>query len=400
MKKKENSTDEGKADCEASLVGSAASLIDILDSDSDSDNDVQEEMNPRLQLAMTLRNWSSIESNNEFVIREGGVHALIGLAGLDDPRIKKCVASALYHLSSRKNNREELIKLSAATGVITIAMQVRSWNIAKRCAWTLCNLSMQEQGEAVMAKDGAILALVILLGLRGQRLLPVCVQALYNLTCVEHHFKGMERIVKALINIPQTGFDHMYFLVKALVNCCRYPWMRSRIIEDGALASLVSFTANIHHRDNRDECVILVTLCLRLLSENTACRGDMVSKGSIELLYTLLPISDDQSWLSMVTTIYHILHVSPIPMSPLETAVHIVTEIIQKTSNLTTLQFASACVYMFTRDPQQLQARPLVYARIIHVIPKLLRSTSANTTPLTQYFAIVSCGFIFFSNTE
>ena len=42
-----------------------------------------------------------------------------------------------------------------------------------------------------MAREGAILALVVLLGARGQSLLPICVQALYNITCTDEHFKGL-----------------------------------------------------------------------------------------------------------------------------------------------------------------------------------------------------------------
>lgn len=410
MKKKEKSSDESKADTETSLIGSQTSVVDILDSESDSDNDVHKEMNPRLQLATTLRNWSSIESNNEYVIREGGVHALIALAGIDDQAVRKCVASAFFHLSCRKENRRELITLGGATGVITIATQVRSWKLAKLCAWTLCNLSMEEDGQAmaIMAQEGAILALVILLGLRGQRLLPVCVQALYNLTCAEN-FKGMERILKALINIPQTGFDHSYYLVKALVNCCRFYWMRSRIVEDGALASLVSFVANIHHRENRDECVVLVAICLRQLSESSTSttiqtsssnsssqiRVDMVAKGSIELLSSLMQYCDEKSWCHIVVTLFNLLHIpsQSFPNTPFDTAVTIITDIILKSTVDTTLLTASACMYIITKDTSRMHQRPNIPTRVIVALPKLLCSL----TSLSQYFAIASAGFVFFS---
>jgi hypothetical protein len=69
-------------------------------------------------------------------------------------------------------------------------MQARSWKVAKLCAMCLCNLSMEVEGEAIMTKEGAILALAILLGIKGQRLLPICVHTLYNLTCVNCHYKG------------------------------------------------------------------------------------------------------------------------------------------------------------------------------------------------------------------
>ena len=52
---------------------------------------------------------------------------------------------------------------------------------------------------------GAILALSILLGIKGQRLLPICIHTLYNLTCVDTHYKGMDRIAKALLNLPPTA---------------------------------------------------------------------------------------------------------------------------------------------------------------------------------------------------
>jgi hypothetical protein len=413
MKKREKSQDETKTDTGTNLVGSQSSVVDIMESDSDDDNGVQAEMSSRLQLAMTLRNWSAIDDNNDFLISEGGVHALIALAGTDDQAIRKCVASAFFHLSSRKENRQELITLGAAQGVISIATQgLRSWKIAKLCAWTLCNLSMEEdsQAMAIMAQEGAITALGILFGLRQQRLLPVCVQALYNLTCAEH-FKGMERILKSLINIPQTGFDSSYFLVKALVNCCRFYWMRSRIIEDGALASLVSFVASIPQRPNIDECVVLVATCLRLLSESSTAsntnqssssnqssqiRIDMVAKGSIELINTLMQYCDERSWEHNVVTLFNLLHIpsQQFPNATLETAVNIITDVAHRSKAENTLLACSACIYMAARDPNRFLDRPNIPIRISGAMPIILGSNNA----LTKYFAIASAGFLFFGN--
>ena len=222
--------------------------MDILDGSSDSENEGDEISNPRHRLALTIRNWSYNESNDEYLLSEGAVHALIALAGSEDHRIKQCCASALYQLSCRKKNRSELLSLGSATGVITIAMSVRHWKIAKLCAQTLCNLSMEPHCEAVMAKEGAILALVILLGVRNQRLAPICVQALYNLTCVETIFKGMERIVKALLTLPSVNFDATPSIVGAIVNCSRFPSLRTRIIEDGALQTFSAVVNSLGHR--------------------------------------------------------------------------------------------------------------------------------------------------------
>ena len=109
----------------------------------------------------------------------------------------------------------------------------------------LCNLSMEPNGEAIMAKEGAILAIGILMGIKGQRLLPICVHTLYNLTCVDQFYKGMDRIAKALLNILPTAFDHTHFLIKALCNCGRYSWMRLRLIEDGVVNAFLGWYSQI-----------------------------------------------------------------------------------------------------------------------------------------------------------
>ena len=116
-----------KTEEESSKMGSSVGSVDLLDNDSDSDLEQMEEMNPRQQLAITIRNWSAMAENDRYIINEGAVHALIALAGMEDPSIKKSCATAMYHLSSREGNREDLLSLGATTGIITIAMQVRNW---------------------------------------------------------------------------------------------------------------------------------------------------------------------------------------------------------------------------------------------------------------------------------
>jgi len=116
---------------EHSVVGKqgeeVANNFEAIDGSSESDNDVDEHMNSRQRLALTIRNWSVIPENDAYLLREGAVHAIIALAGTDDHRIKQYCASTIFHLSSRATNRKELLSLGAATGVITIAMSVRHW---------------------------------------------------------------------------------------------------------------------------------------------------------------------------------------------------------------------------------------------------------------------------------
>ena len=124
------------------------------DSGSDSGNEVSTILNSKQQLAMTIRNWTTMPENDVSVINEGCIMTLIELASIDDIAIKECCASAFFHLSSRQHNRYSLVTLGAVTGIIAISLQVRSWKIAKLCAMCLCNLSMEHQGEAIMAKEG------------------------------------------------------------------------------------------------------------------------------------------------------------------------------------------------------------------------------------------------------
>jgi hypothetical protein len=110
-------------------VDSVVSSNEIIESDSDSDQDAKmlKNMNPKQQLAMTIKNWSVFPENDNYLIKEGAVYALIALAHMDDSTIRKCCASSFYHLSSREQNREELLNIGTTAGVITLAMQARNW---------------------------------------------------------------------------------------------------------------------------------------------------------------------------------------------------------------------------------------------------------------------------------
>jgi hypothetical protein len=367
-------------------------LTDVVDSGSESDNDIKEEMNSRQQLAMTIRNWSVIPENDAYILKEGAVHALIALAGVEDPFIKKCCASSLFHLSSRAENHADLLSFGAATGVITISMQVRSWKIAKLCALTLRNLSIQAKTESLMAKEGAILALVILLGIRQHRLLPVCCQALYNLTCVAEHFKGMERILKALLNLPATNFDYSSYLLKALVNCTRYSWMRLRIIEDGAISGIASILASINSRDKsiREEMVENMSICIRFLSETVSCRSDLIAKGTVDIVAQLIPHCNQISLLYCVKTIHNLVAVPTMPKWSFETSVNIISDILKKTEEPNIIQYVAACIYMFTKV-NYMGIEKLI-PLVINTMPKLLASQDS----ITQFFSIACAGNLFF----
>ncbi len=111
-------------------MDSVVSSVEIADSESDSDNELKllKRMNPKQQLALTIKNWSVSPENDQNLIKEGAVFALIALSSIDDSSIRRCCASSFYHLSSRAENREELLAIGTTGGVVKLAtLNGRSW---------------------------------------------------------------------------------------------------------------------------------------------------------------------------------------------------------------------------------------------------------------------------------
>ena len=50
---------------------------------------ISNNMNPKQQLAITIKNWANIPDNDENLLNEGAVEALNDLSTLDDEKIKK-----------------------------------------------------------------------------------------------------------------------------------------------------------------------------------------------------------------------------------------------------------------------------------------------------------------------
>ena len=71
------------------------------------DADIKEEemltanVNPKQRLAITVKNWACMPENDDHLLNEGAVEALIMLSTADDKKIKQSCAGAYYHLSSR-----------------------------------------------------------------------------------------------------------------------------------------------------------------------------------------------------------------------------------------------------------------------------------------------------------
>lgn len=122
---------------EVTNLESVIDSIEINESESDSDNDFKHFkcMNPKQQLAITMKNWTMSADNDMHIIKEGGVQALIALCYVEDFSIRKCCSSSFYHLSSRLQNREALLNAGATTGVVLCLH-----GSPPRCTWYDINL--------------------------------------------------------------------------------------------------------------------------------------------------------------------------------------------------------------------------------------------------------------------
>eukprot|EP01042_Synura_sphagnicola_P031607 gene31607-40697_t len=262
---------------ESLLQDSLESSVSVAESDGDSEEESKQlkNMNPKQQLAVTIKNWLQFPENDEMIMEEGAVYALIALSKVDDSTIRRCCASSFYKLSSRERNREKLLQTGTAAGVVYITLQSKSVRVARLSAFTLCNLSMQQDGEATMAEENCMLALAALPAMLPS-LFPICMQAMYNMTCSNDYFKKVDRIIKALLDFSSVGYDKSEHVIKALVNASRFSWLRLRLIEFGAISHLHTLLPSIPSwGDKKQELVFHMLTAIRSMSESSGCCAEM-----------------------------------------------------------------------------------------------------------------------------
>jgi hypothetical protein len=211
------------------------------------------------------------------MLDDGAVDALIALGAVDDAKIKEDVATGLCYLTSNPSNRLQLLFAGAAAVLVQIAMTTKQWKTARVCACALAHLSMEQGGEEIMGREGAVLAVVILLGMREHRLAHICLHTLYNLTCVPDSYAGIERITRSLLGMSSIVHpDARPWILKGICNCARFAPLRVRILEDGALQLIASIlhgyvsSANSNAVDIAD--VHCIASCVRLLSESSTSK--------------------------------------------------------------------------------------------------------------------------------
>ena len=260
----------------------------------DDGDEMNLKLNPKQRLALTIRNWTLTEANDNHILNEGGIEALIALSLIEDAKLKRSCSGAFYHLSTRPKNRAKMLSLGATSGIVSIVSigGIRHWDVAKFSAMALRNLSLEDSYESKMAKEGMSVCLVTLFGIRSGCLLQICMQALYNITCVAEEFPSMDRIAKIMLTVPinNSHFDVTLVVVKSMVNIMRFHKCRPRALDDGILNTFTAVLNGIGMRENpnREEMSFYIATALRSLSESRAIRLDMVSKGSVDIIHQVV----------------------------------------------------------------------------------------------------------------
>ncbi|KAH8078127.1 hypothetical protein JL720_9802 [Aureococcus anophagefferens] len=311
--------------------------IEAVSSDDESE---PEDMTQRQQLAVTLRNYCKREGNVGYLLEEGAVVALCGLASIDDDRIRCACAVALSNLTRRRDHLQALLASGVMVAVLQLATSLPSatskrnalisgrmesgrihrkgsredkretsgLRVALHCARTLANLSCCAGGEASLVGDGMVPACRLTLAHGPRTAAPYCVQALYNLTTVAEPYDGLDTVIKAVCAIPLTpAMDARQVAVGACCNASVFFKLRSRLLEAGALQTL----ATIVQADAVSDAVSRkfpfdsrlrnsVSACLHNLASARACRSDMVARGAVPAL-ALLANDEDPELLSAIS---------------------------------------------------------------------------------------------------
>ena len=193
-----------------------------------------------------------------------------------------------------------------------------SGNFPRNIAAAICNLTLCEGGEAKMVQDGAVIALRMILGHQvannpRSNISSICVQALFNLTCVTEIYTGLETVIKALIAlVPTSTIDPRSVTATACCNCSNFFKLRVRMLEAGAVQVLTNVGSSKPRSvedasgggDKSGERVSLpivsvegieaskdlayhAAVCFHNMATARSCRADMVIRGAASVMVSL-----------------------------------------------------------------------------------------------------------------
>lgn len=166
------------------------------------------------------------------------------------------------------------------------------------------------------------------------------------------------------------------------------------MIEDGAVSVLPVMIQSLATRENKVEFAYFILSCLRNLSESPGCRGELLIRGSIEILNQLLQYSfEEKRNQKLLIKVVHNLLLGTVLSNPsFDVAVKIVTSIINHSEDEMTIQYAAACINIFSLE--NMRSMHSLAVKVVDVLPILLESNH----PITQYYAVAAAGQILFSN--
>jgi hypothetical protein len=166
------------------------------------------------------------------------------------------------------------------------------------------------------------------------------------------------------------------------------------MIEDGAVGALIVMTQSIPYRENKLEFVYHILSCIRLLSESPGCRGELLMRGTIDMLQQLLQHAkpDARNQRLLIKSIYNLLQGTRMTSAAAEVCVNTVCTMTIISKDMMTLQYCAACLNHILSNGMTVSAASMT--KIINALPILL---DIHDVPITQYYAVATTGQVLFT---
>ena len=325
------------------------------------------ERDQKRQCAQTIARWCNCERNDERLVAEGAVDAAARLALEDDDNTRKFSAISLRTLAARSPFRDALLQphvlstfrellsedtdegdvstatngvpgaiepfmnhgsqrgglaAAAAGGILKSRIMRKHTSIVhavpRDAALALIQLTAVEH-DATFAADGArwegrlvekgVHLLLLNAAERHVGMAEGVARALFNLTCTGDIYPQMERVTRALVQMPSIQADAKVrsVVARALRNIATHPALVLRMIEEGvvqrvgqlAAAALMELQATAFRHgvelsdlpDQTDEDDGVRECCISILlrfAHNPVVRIDMIHAGAPRAIFALL----------------------------------------------------------------------------------------------------------------
>ncbi len=163
------------------------------------------------------------------------------------------------------------------------------------------------------------------------------------------------------------------------------------MVEEGAISTMLIVIPSLATRDNVGELVDNMATTLRLLTDSPGCRHELLAKGTVDLLYQLLPYCDNKNRLLVIKSLHNLLQGNLLNIVMFEHAVSVAVDIIKSTDDEIVLQYAAACVHIFSKESYRNCAK--LTLRVVDCLHKLFLCKN----PFTQFFVSTTTATLFFS---